>query len=57
MCNLNLYVNNQLVMEDVMIVEKKDNKIIVVDLFGESKEFQGDIVKIDLNENTILIEC
>jgi len=44
-------------MEDVMIVEKKDNKIIVVDLFGESKEFQGDIVKIDLNENTILIEC
>ncbi|MBW9220980.1 CooT family nickel-binding protein [Methanothermococcus sp. SCGC AD-155-M21] len=57
MCNLNLYVNNQLVMEDVMVVEKKDNKIIAMDLFGESKEFQGDIVKIDLNENIILIEC
>jgi len=43
-------------MEDVMVVEKKDNKIIAMDLFGESKEFQGDIVKIDLNENIILIE-
>ncbi len=43
-------------MEDVMIVEKKDNKIIAIDLFGEKKEFVGDIKKIDLNENKIFIE-
>ncbi len=43
-------------MEDVMLVEKKDNKIIAFDLFGDKKEFVGEIKKIDLNENKIFIE-
>ena len=55
MCNLNLYLNDQLVMEDVILVEKRGDKIVATDLFGESKEFQGEIVKVDLNNNRILI--
>ncbi|WP_421077325.1 CooT family nickel-binding protein [Methanothermococcus sp. Ax23] len=56
MCNLNLYVNDELTMEDVMVVEKKDGKIIAVDLFGDVKELDGEIIKIDLNENKIVIK-
>ncbi len=56
MCNLNLYVNDELAMEDVMVVEKRDGKIIAVDLFGDMKELDGEIVKIDLNENKIIIK-
>ncbi|MEO2116810.1 MAG: CooT family nickel-binding protein [Methanocaldococcus sp.] len=56
MCSCNLYFNGKLVMEDVMIVEKDGNKIIAIDLFGDRKEFIGDIKKIDLNENKIFIE-
>ncbi|ACV25288.1 RNA-binding protein, predicted [Methanocaldococcus fervens AG86] len=44
-------------MEDVMIVEKNGNKIIAIDLFGDKKEFVGEIKKIDLNENKIFIEA
>ena len=43
-------------MEDVMIVEKKNGKIIAVDLFGDMKELDGEIIKIDLNENKIIIK-
>jgi predicted RNA-binding protein len=43
-------------MEDVMIVEKKNGKIIAVDLFGDMKELDGEIIKIDLNENKIVIK-
>ena len=56
MCNLNLYLNDEPIMEDVMVVEKKDGKIIAVDLFGDVKELDGEIVKIDLNENKIIIK-
>ena len=56
MCNLNLYLNGELIMEDVMVVEKKNGKIIAVDLFGDMKELNGEIVKIDLNENKIIIK-
>ena len=56
MCNLNLYLNDELIMEDVMVVEKKNGKIIAVDLFGDMKELDGEIVKIDLNENKIIIK-
>jgi hypothetical protein len=43
-------------MEDVMVVEKRDGRIVAVDLFGDVKEFDGEIVKIDLNENKIIIK-
>jgi len=56
MCNLNLYLNDELIMEDVMIVEKKNGKIIAVDLFGDMKELDGEIIKIDLNKNKIVIK-
>ena len=56
MCNLNLYLNGELIMEDVMVVEKKNGKIIAVDLFGDMKELDGEIIKIDLNENKIVIK-
>ena len=56
MCNLNLYLNDELIMEDVMVVEKKNGKIIAVDLFGDMKELDGEIIKIDLNENKIVIK-
>ncbi|AEH07441.1 CooT family nickel-binding protein [Methanothermococcus okinawensis] len=56
MCNFSLYVNDKFIMEDIMLVEKKDNKIIAVDLFGEVKELSGEIIKIDLNENKIVIK-
>ncbi|NPA61985.1 MAG: CooT family nickel-binding protein [Methanococci archaeon] len=56
MCSCNLYFNGELVMEDVMIVEKKEDKVIAIDLFGDKKEFVGEIKKIDLNENKIFIE-
>ncbi len=56
MCNLNLYLNDTLIMEDVEYVEKKDDKIIVRDIFGEVKEVSGSIVKLDLNEKRIDIK-
>ncbi|MDK2987287.1 MULTISPECIES: CooT family nickel-binding protein [Methanothermococcus] len=55
MCNINLYLNDELVMEDVLLVEKKEDKIIAIDLFGDTKEFEGEIKKIDLNNNKILL--
>jgi len=55
-CNLNLYLNDTLIMEDVEYVEKKDDKIIVRDIFGEVKEVSGSIVKLDLNEKRIDIK-
>lgn len=42
-------------MEDVIIVEKEGDKIIAIDIFGEKKEFVGEIVKVDLNNNKIFI--
>ncbi|CAB3289199.1 RNA-binding protein, predicted [Methanocaldococcus lauensis] len=55
MCSCNLYFNDELVMEDVIIVEKEGDKIIAIDIFGEKKEFVGEIVKVDLNNNKIFI--
>ncbi len=55
MCSCNLYFNDELIMEDVIIVEKKGDKIIAIDIFGEKKELVGEIVKVDLNENKIFI--
>ncbi|ENN96118.1 RNA-binding protein [Methanocaldococcus villosus KIN24-T80] len=56
MCSCNLYFKNELVMEDVIFVKKENNKIIAYDLFGEKKEFEGDIKIVDLNNNKIYIE-
>lgn len=42
-------------MEDVLLIEKKGDKIIAIDLFGDTKEFEGEIKKIDLNNNKILL--
>jgi predicted RNA-binding protein len=56
MCNLNLYLNDELTMEDIMSIEKKDDIIIAIDLFGDKKEFENsEIIKVDLNENKIII--
>ncbi|WP_456372703.1 CooT family nickel-binding protein [Methanocaldococcus sp.] len=55
MCSCNLYFNDELIMEDVIIVEKEGDKIIAIDIFGEKKELVGEIVKVDLNENKIFI--
>lgn len=43
-------------MEDIMSIEKKDDIIIAIDLFGDKKEFENsEIIKVDLNENKIII--
>ncbi|ADG13104.1 RNA-binding protein, predicted [Methanocaldococcus infernus ME] len=56
MCNFNLYYNGELVMEDVMLVEKLEEKVIAINLFGEKKELKGEIKKIDVNNNEIIVE-
>lgn len=43
-------------MEDVVLIEKKDNKVIAIDLFGERKELEGEIKKVDVNNNKIEVE-
>ncbi|ABR55615.1 conserved hypothetical protein [Methanococcus aeolicus Nankai-3] len=59
MCNINLYLNDKIVMEDIMSIEKKPdavNTLVAIDLFGDKKEFENsEIIKVDLNENKIII--
>ncbi|UXM85113.1 CooT family nickel-binding protein [Methanococcus aeolicus] len=59
MCNINLYLNDEIIMEDIMSIEKKLNAVntlVAIDLFGDKKEFENsEIIKVDLNENKIII--
>ena len=45
-----------LLMEDVASVEIKDNKLLLKTLFGEEKEIEASIRKIDFVARSIVLE-
>ena len=45
-----------LLMEDVASVEIKDNKLLLKTLFGEEKEIEAKIRKIDFVARSIVLE-
>jgi len=45
-----------IIMEDVIRVEVKNDKIKFYDLLGESKEIKGRIIFMDLIEHKIVVE-
>ena len=45
-----------LLMEDVASVEIRDNKLLLKTLFGEEKEIEANIKKIDFVARSIVLE-
>ncbi|HIP24863.1 MAG TPA: CooT family nickel-binding protein [Archaeoglobus profundus] len=45
-----------IIMEDVIRVEVRNDKIRFYDLLGESKEIKGRIIFMDLIEHKIIVE-
>ena len=45
-----------IIMEDVIRVEVRNDKIKFYDLLGESKEIKGRIIFMDLIEHKIIVE-
>jgi predicted RNA-binding protein len=60
MCETNAYLlrggTEELIMEDVAIVRRKDGKLELKDIFGEEKAVSGDIREIQFLDHKILIE-
>ena len=60
MCLSKAYVarngERRLLMEDVASVEIKDNKLLMKTLFGEEKEIEAKIRKIDFVARSIVLE-
>ena len=60
MCLSRAYVasngERELLMEDVTSVEIKDNKLLLKTLFGEEKEIEANIKKIDFLARSIVLE-
>jgi len=57
MCEAKAYIvkndNEQLVMQDVVLVQPEGETCLLVNLLGEQKLVQGQIVRIDLLHHTI----
>ena len=60
MCLSRAYVagngERELLMEDVASVEIRDNKLLLKTLFGEEKEIEANIKKIDFLASSIILE-
>jgi predicted RNA-binding protein len=60
MCEANAYVlkdgNEELYLENVDVMKPEDGKILLKNLFGEQKVFDGQIKEISLLRHKIILE-
>ena len=60
MCEANAYVlkdgSEELYLENVDIMKPEDGKILLKNLFGEQKVFEGQIKEISLLRHKIILE-
>lgn len=59
MCEANAYLvhdeTEELLLANVATVDREGSKLILVDLFGEQKVIEAEIVRLDLLNHKILI--
>ena len=60
MCEANAYIykdgKEELYLENVDLLRPEDGKIVLKNLFGEQKVFDGDIKEISLLKHKIVLE-
>ncbi|MET1124468.1 MAG: CooT family nickel-binding protein [Archaeoglobaceae archaeon] len=56
MCESRVFLNGELVMEDVVRIVVSGEKVKLFDILGESKELNGRVVEIDLVGHRVLLE-
>ncbi len=60
MCDVNAYIvkdgKEELYLENVDIIKPEDGKILLINLFGEQKVFEGKVKEISLIKHRIVLE-
>ncbi|MCS7121206.1 MAG: CooT family nickel-binding protein [Archaeoglobaceae archaeon] len=56
MCESKVLLNGKVVMEDVVRIVVKDDKVKVYDILGSSKELKAKVVEVDLLGHKVLLE-
>jgi len=61
MCEAKVYINNEgkeeMLMENVVIIRPETDRLILVDLFGETKEVEALIKEVKLVEHKVILEA
>ena len=59
MCDVNAYIvkdgKEELYLENVDIIKPEDGKILLINLFGEQKVFEGKVKEISLIKHSIVL--
>ena len=56
MCQITVYLNDEKIMENVMLVEPTPAGVRLVAMFEQPREIKATIQKIDLIKNTLILE-
>ncbi len=56
MCQITVYLDNEKIMENVMLVEPTPEGVRLVAMFEHPREIKATIQKIDLIKNTLILE-
>ncbi len=61
MCEAKVYINNEgkeeMLMENVVTIRPETDRLILVDLFGETKEIKALIKEVKLVEHKVILEA
>lgn len=57
MCEFTVYLNGEKVMEEVVFARLDDNSVIVKDIIGSSKTFQGArLIEVNVLSTRLILE-
>lgn len=60
MCEINAYIfkdgNEVLFLENVDTIKQADGRVVLKNLFGEQKEFEGMIRELSFRKNKVILE-
>jgi len=60
MCETNVYVEKdgkqEILMKDVISITPVDDKLLLVDLFGEQKQIKAEFKELKLLEHMVILE-
>ena len=57
MCESTVYsTDGDTIMEDVLYIKIKDEKIDLTDILGQKKNLEGKIVELDLDKHSIFVK-